>query len=184
MIRVRSTSDNCSIRITRHKIFYGFAHPFALIVGFPLGLVAGLKQNTLWDNASLFLATMFYGIPNFVMGIFLILIFAVKFKAMGWPYLPTGADIWDPKDPAQMVRHLVLPVTCLVFITTAGYSRYIRSSILEVLGQDYVRTARAKGLSSRSVLFKHALRNAILPFVTIIGLDIENWPTTANAFRV
>jgi peptide/nickel transport system permease protein len=65
-----------------------------------------------------------------------------------------------------------LPVFCLVTIQTAGYSRYLRSSILEVLGMDYVRTARAKGLSSRNVLFKHALRNAILPFVTIVGLDI------------
>ena len=67
---------------------------------------------------------------------------------------------------------MILPVTCLVVIGTAGYSRYVRSSILEVLGLDYVRTARAKGLSERSVLYKHALRNAILPFITIIGLDI------------
>jgi len=66
----------------------------------------------------------------------------------------------------------VLPVFCLVAITTAGYSRYLRSSILEVLGMDYVRTAHAKGLSQRTVLFKHALRNAILPFVTVVGLDI------------
>jgi len=72
----------------------------------------------------------------------------------------------------QLVRHLILPVFCLVAIQTAGYSRYLRSSILEVLGQDYVRTAHAKGLSNRAVLFKHALRNAILPFVTIVGLDI------------
>jgi peptide/nickel transport system permease protein len=71
-----------------------------------------------------------------------------------------------------MIRHLILPVFCLVAIQTAGYSRFLRSSILEVLGLDYVRTARAKGLSTRTVLFKHALRNAILPFVTIIGLDI------------
>ena len=99
-------------------------------------------------------------------------IFAVQFKAWGLPYLPTGADIWDPTDPFQLARHLVLPVFCLVTIQTAGYSRYLRSSILEVLGMDYVRTARAKGLSSRNVLFKHALRNAILPFVTIVGLDI------------
>jgi peptide/nickel transport system permease protein len=96
----------------------------------------------------------------------------VKFKAWGLPYLPTGADIWNPKDPISLARHLVLPVFCLVAITTAGYARFLRSSILEVLGQDYVRTARAKGLSYKVVLYKHALRNAILPFVTIIGLDI------------
>jgi peptide/nickel transport system permease protein len=67
---------------------------------------------------------------------------------------------------------MVLPVSCLVFIQTAGYARYVRSSIMEVLGQDYIRTARAKGLSQRAVLYKHALRNAALPFVTILGLDI------------
>jgi peptide/nickel transport system permease protein len=67
---------------------------------------------------------------------------------------------------------MVLPVSALVIITTANYSRFIRSSILEVLGMDYVRTARAKGLTERAVLYKHALRNAALPFVTIIGLDI------------
>ena len=96
----------------------------------------------------------------------------MQFKAWGLPYLPTGADIWNFKDPLQLARHMVLPVFSLVAIQTAGYSRYLRSSILEVLGMDYVRTAHAKGLSNRAVLFKHALRNAILPFVTIVGLDI------------
>jgi peptide/nickel transport system permease protein len=67
---------------------------------------------------------------------------------------------------------MVLPVTCLVIIQVAGYSRFLRSSLLEVLGLDYIRTARAKGLSERVTLYKHALRNAILPFITIVGLDI------------
>jgi peptide/nickel transport system permease protein len=71
-----------------------------------------------------------------------------------------------------LIQHMILPVSCLVIITTAGYARFIRTSILEVLGQDYIRTARAKGLSNRIVFFKHALRNAALPLVTIIGLDI------------
>jgi peptide/nickel transport system permease protein len=88
------------------------------------------------------------------------------------PYLPTGADIWNPKNLGALIRHLVLPVSCLVIIQVAGYSRFLRSSILEVLGLDYVRTARAKGLSERTMLLKHALRNAALPFITIIGLDI------------
>jgi peptide/nickel transport system permease protein len=72
----------------------------------------------------------------------------------------------------ELIQHLILPVSALVIILTAGYARYIRASMLEVLGLDYVRTARAKGLTSRAVLFKHALRNAALPLVTIIGLDI------------
>ena len=110
--------------------------------------------------------------PIFFIALGSIWIFAVKFKLWGLPYLPTGADIWNPKDPVAMARHLVLPVFCLVAIQTAGYSRFLRSSILEVLSQDFIRTARAKGLTERVTLYKHALRNAILPFVTIIGLDI------------
>ena len=110
--------------------------------------------------------------PIFFIALGTIEIFAVQFKLWGLPYLPTGGDVWDFKNPVQLVWHLVLPVFCLVAIQTAGYSRFLRSSILEVLGLDYIRTARAKGLSTRTVLFKHALRNAILPFITIIGLDI------------
>jgi peptide/nickel transport system permease protein len=110
--------------------------------------------------------------PIFFIAFGCIEIFAVQFKAWHLPYLPTGADIWDPKNVGQLVRHMIMPVFCLVAIQTAGYSRYLRSSILEVLGMDYVRTAHAKGLSTRAVLYKHALRNAILPFVTIIGLDL------------
>jgi len=102
------------------------------------------------------------------------LIFAVKFKQMGWPYLPTGADIWNPKDLGALVRHLVLPVSALVIVWTANYSRYIRTSLLEVLGLDYIRTARAKGLAERAVLFRHALRNSALPLVTVVGLDIPS----------
>jgi peptide/nickel transport system permease protein len=110
--------------------------------------------------------------PIFFIALGCIMLFAVKFKQWGLPYLPTGADIWNPKDPVELIRHLILPVFCLVAIQTAGYSRFLRSSILEVLGLDYVRTARAKGLTERVTLYKHALRNAILPFITIIGLDI------------
>jgi peptide/nickel transport system permease protein len=137
-----------------------------------LGLVAAVRQYSLVDNLITSFSFIGYSMPIFFIALGCIEIFAVEFKLHGLPYLPTGADIWDTKDPVQMVRHLILPVFCLVAIQTAGYSRYLRSSILEVLGLDYIRTARAKGLSTRTVLFKHALRNAILPFVTIIGLDI------------
>jgi peptide/nickel transport system permease protein len=100
------------------------------------------------------------------------LIFAVQFKEWGLPYLPTGAAVWDKKDPVEYIKNLILPVSALVIVQTAGYSRFVRSSMLEVLGLDYVRTARAKGLTSKVVLYKHALRNAALPLVTLVGLDI------------
>jgi peptide/nickel transport system permease protein len=137
-----------------------------------LGIISAVRQYTWVDNVITTFSFIGYSMPIFFIALGLMLIFAVQFKYWGLPYLPTGADIWSPKDPVELVRHMVLPVTCLVVIGTAGYSRYIRSSILEVLGLDYIRTARAKGLSERSVLYKHALRNAVLPFITIIGLDI------------
>ena len=148
------------------------AEVFIIITSLILGLVAALKQYSFIDNLITSLSFIAYSMPIFFIALGCILIFAVKFKLWGLPYLPTGADIWNPKDPIEMARHLVLPVFCLVAIQTAGYSRFLRSSILEVLSLDYVRTARAKGLPTRTVLFKHALRNAVLPFVTIIGLDI------------
>ncbi len=143
-----------------------------IIVSLFLGLVAAVKQYSFTDNLITSFSFIGYSMPIFFIAFGCIEIFAVQFKAWHLPYLPTGADIWNFKDPVQLARHMILPVFCLVAIQTAGYSRYLRSSILEVLGMDYVRTAHAKGLSNRSVLFKHALRNAILPFVTIVGLDI------------
>jgi len=159
-------------RLPLTLILMATAEVFIIIISLTLGLVAAIRQYSFIDNLITSFSFIGYSMPIFFIALGCIEIFAVEFKLHGLPYLPTGADIWDTKDAYQMARHLVLPVFCLVAIQTAGYSRYLRSSILEVLGLDYVRTARAKGLSSRTVLYKHALRNAILPFVTIIGLDI------------
>jgi len=137
-----------------------------------LGIISAVKQYSLLDNVITSFSFIGFSMPIFFIALGLMLIFAVQFKKMGWPYLPTGADIWDPRDIGALVRHMVLPVSALVIIQTANYSRFVRSSILEVLGLDYIRTARAKGLTERAVLYKHALRNAALPFVTIVGLDI------------
>jgi peptide/nickel transport system permease protein len=143
-----------------------------LTVALILGIISAVKQYSLLDNIITSFSFIGFSMPIFFIALGLILIFAVKFKQLGWPYLPTGADIWNPRDLAELIRHMILPVTALVIIQTANYSRFVRSSILEVLGLDYVRTARAKGLTERAVLYKHALRNAALPFVTIVGLDI------------
>jgi peptide/nickel transport system permease protein len=148
------------------------AEIFIITIALILGLVSAIKQYSFTDNLITSFSFIGFSMPIFFIALGSIEIFAVQFKAWGLPYLPTGADIWNQKDPLALARHLVLPVFCLVAIQTAGYSRYLRSSILEVLGMDYVRTAHAKGLSNRTVLFRHALRNAILPFVTVVGLDI------------
>lgn len=148
------------------------AQTMIVIVSLFLGTVSAIKQYSITDNLITAFSFIGFSMPIFFIALGLMLIFAVKFKQWGLPYLPTGADIWEFTDLGELVRHLVLPVSCLVIIQVAGYSRFLRASILEVLGQDYVRTARAKGLVERTVLFKHALRNAALPFVTILGLDL------------
>ena len=148
------------------------AEIITVILALILGVISAVKKYSVTDNVITSFSFIGYSMPIFFIALGLMLIFAVQFKKWGLPYLPTGADIWDRKDPVELIRHMALPVVCLVIITTAGYSRYLRSSVLEVLGLDYVRTARAKGLSQRTVLYKHALRNAILPFVTILLLDI------------
>jgi len=145
---------------------------FIIIVSLILGIVSAVKQYSAIDNIITSFSFIGYSMPIFFIAFGLMSIFAVQFKAWHLPYLPTGADIWNPKDLGALIRHMVLPVSCLVIIQVAGYSRFLRSSILEVLGLDYIRTARAKGLSERTMLFKHALRNAALPFITIVGLDI------------
>jgi peptide/nickel transport system permease protein len=141
---------------------------FALL----LGIISAVKQYSFWDNAITTFSFIGFSIPIFFSALGLMLIFAVQFKEWGLPYLPTGAAVWDKSDPVEYIRNMILPVSALALVNTAGYSRFVRTSILEVLGLDYIRTARAKGLTSRGVLFKHALRNAALPLVTIVGLDI------------
>ena len=135
------------------------AMAFALTIGFPLGLVAGLKQNTLVDNLSLFAATMFYGIPTFVTGIMFIFIFAV------WLGLVKVLEI----DYWQAWQAWLLPALTLAIGTAAYVARLTRASVIETMRQDYVRTARAKGLAERAIIFRHIVRNALIPVVTFVG---------------
>lgn len=159
-------------RLPMTLLLMATAQTITVFIALGLGIVSATKQYSLTDNIITTLSFIGYSMPIFFIALGLMLIFAVKFKAWGLPYLPTGADVWNRRDVTELIRHMVLPVSCLVLIQTAGYARYVRSSILEVLGLDYIRTARAKGLTERTVLYKHALRNAALPFITILGLDI------------
>ncbi|MBI3240943.1 MAG: ABC transporter permease [Chloroflexi bacterium] len=137
-----------------------------------IGTISAVRQYSLLDNLITSFSFIGFSMPIFFIALGLILIFAVQFKNWGLPYLPTGADIWDFNNPVEMAKHLILPVASLAIIQIAGYTRFLRSSMLEVLSQDFIRTARAKGLAERAVLMRHALQNAALPLVTIIGLDI------------
>ncbi len=131
---------------------------FAIVVGLPAGIISALKQNTIIDYVSLFIATAGITIPNFVLGIFLIIIFAV------WLHLlPVVPRDWSD------VRMWIIPALVLGFGTMAFTARLTRSSMLEVMRQDYIRTARAKGLAERTVILLHMLKNALIPVVTVLG---------------
>jgi len=145
-----------------------------IIFSIAVGLFSALRPYSFFDNLVTSLSFVGYSMPVFWLALMLMYIFAVNFRRWGLPYLPT-VGMYDPatgKTPIELIKHLVLPVTTLAIISIAGYSRFVRSSVMEVLGQDYVRTARAKGLKAFTVVFRHALPNAALPFITIIGLDI------------
>jgi peptide/nickel transport system permease protein len=134
---------------------------FTVVVATVFGVVSAVKRYSLLDNLVMFLALFGQSMPNFWLGIMLILVFAVQ---LGW--LPSqGFGEGNPK-------YLLLPMLTLAAPGLARLTRLVRSGMLDVLGQDYVRTARAKGLREGSVLFGHALKNAAIPLVTIIALDL------------
>lgn len=143
---------------------------FALIIG----IYSALHQYSFMDNLLTMLSFITYSMPIFWIALGSMYIFAVQFKAWGLPYLPT-VGMYDPiegKTFAQVAWHLVLPAMSIALIDTARYSRYIRSNMLEVMNSDYIRTARAKGLKERTVVTLHAFKNASLPLVTLIGMDL------------
>lgn len=139
-----------------------------------VGVFSALNQYSVADHLLTGLSFVLYSMPIFWIALMLMYIFAVNFKAWGLPYLPTSG-MYDPAvGPTlqEVARHLVLPVSAIALIDIARYSRYIRSNMLEVIQSDYIRTARSKGLSERRVLYVHAFKNAALPIVTLIGLDL------------
>ena len=131
----------------------------AILIAIPLGVIAGTHKGSLIDNTSSVIALLGISLPSFVIGPFLVYIFAVK---LGW-FAPTGS--YNPED-------IVLPAVTLGAALSAILTRMIRSSVIEELGEDYVRTARAKGLSERIVIYKHVLKNGLIPVVTILGLQL------------
>lgn len=144
-----------------------FAGFFAILVAVPLGVLAAVRQNTRLDQMAMGFSLLGVSIPNFWLGLNLILVFAVLlqwFPSVGFQGLGAG--------PQAMLRHITLPVIVLGFSQAALIARMTRANLLEVLRADYVRTARAKGLHEQIVIFKHALRNALIPTVTVIGLVV------------
>lgn len=141
----------------------------ALGIGVPLGLYSGLRERSFVDEVSGFFSFFFTAIPGFFLAIIAVFFFAVRLH-----WLPaTGMNAYDkPGDPVDMAKHLILPALVLGVLSVPAYVRYTRTAVLDVLREDYIRTARAKGLREGSVIRRHLLPNALMPLVTIIGLSL------------
>jgi peptide/nickel transport system permease protein len=161
-------------RLPNTLILTATALVFSLCVAVPIGVLSALKRNSIFDYIATVLSTLLDSIPGFWLGLILIILFAVQFKTWGLPSLPSGGTQTLPNGGGFLdhVKHLILPVITISGAQIALWVRYIRAQMLEVLNQDYVRTARSKGLSEVSVNMRHAFRNAVLPLITIIGLSI------------
>lgn len=151
------------------------ASELVIVIGaLVVGIYSALRQYSTLDHVITALSFIGYSMPIFFVALISMYIFAVQFKRWGFPYLPT-VGMFDPqvgKTTSQVLIHMILPVFSISTISLAAYSRYIRSTMLEVMSQDYIRTAKSKGLPKRDVIIIHALKNASLPIVTVVGLDL------------
>lgn len=152
----------------------------SILIAFPIGIISAIRQYSRLDYAVTAFSFVGLSMPTFWLGLMLVIFLAVLPKyahdggATWLPYLPTGfaSDTDQEGNIINRIYHLILPVTVLSFVNVAAYSRYVRSSMLEVLRQDYVRTAWAKGLAQRTVILRHALRNALIPVITVVTLSL------------
>lgn len=130
----------------------------AVIIGIPVGIISATRQYSIFDSVSMFFALLGVSMPNFWQGLMLILIFAVSLR-------------WLPSSGYGSFQHIILPALTLGTSAAAIITRMTRSSMLEVIRQDYIRTARAKGVAENKVILKHALKNALIPIITVVGLQ-------------
>ena len=145
-----------------------------LAVSIPIGILSATRRNSLFDRSTTIFVFIGFATPSFWLALLLMDYLGVRLglfpiagiKSLGFEYLSGPGQVWD------ILHHLILPVFVSAFGGLAGFSRYMRSNMLEVVRQDYILTARAKGLSERVVIYKHALRNALLPVITILGLSV------------
>jgi len=145
-----------------------------MAIAIPIGVLSAVHRDSLFDRITSVIVFVGFALPTFWLALLLMILFGIHLgwlpisgiRSLNFEYLPPGTAFLD------LIRHLILPVLLSAFGGLAGLSRYMRSNMLEVIRQDYIMTARAKGLSERVVIYKHALRNALLPVITILGLSI------------
>ena len=164
-------------RLPNTLMLVAAAYTLILTVSIGLGIYTAIRQYSWVDHLVTGLAFVGISIPSFWLGLILLVVFAVGTRNLGLPYFPAGGmyDLSVGPTVPQVLWHLVLPAVTLATVVTANYIRYIRASMLEVLHNDYVRTARAKGLHNGVILRRHAFRNAAIPLVTLIGLDLPRF---------
>jgi len=174
-------------RLPQTLIVVGTAYAVGVAIALPIGIYSAYRHHGWFDQAGTFFAMAGFSVPTFFTGNVLILVFSVR---LGWfpTIYDTTLQVTDWASFGKMVMQMALPVTVLALFNAAEISRYTRSSVLENLGQDYVRTARAKGMTERVVLLKHVLRNSLIPVVTVVALGL---PTvfggaivTENIFKI
>jgi peptide/nickel transport system permease protein len=153
-------------RLARSIYLSGISLLLAILIALPLGIFQAVRRNSLGDNVATSTAFILYSMPSFFLGLILIQVFALSFPILGFE-ASQSTSIWTVIGDWH---DMLLPILTLTLITVANFSRYMRSSSIDVLAQDYIKVARAKGLPERLVLLRHMVRNASLPMVTLIGL--------------
>ncbi|HLW47979.1 MAG TPA: ABC transporter permease [bacterium] len=160
----------------------GLAYLAAILIAVPVGVISAVKQYSLLDQIATTSAFIGYSLPTFFTGIVLIIVFSVRLR-----WLPFIYNV-QVHDPVGMVKQAVMPIAVLALFNSAALTRFVRSSMLDNVGQDYVRTARAKGLEQRRVIVRHVLRNGLIPVVTLLALGLPAVFTgavvTEQIFRV
>ena len=156
-------------RVPATLILMGSALSIAILLGTAIGMLGAVRRYSLFDYLATTGALFALSFPTFWFGLMAIYVFAVRLR-----WLPSGGmfDLGNEGDPVDLLIHLVLPTLVLALVLVATWSRYARSSFLEVIHQDYIRTARAKGLVERDVLMKHAFPNALVPLIALFGLQL------------
>jgi ABC-type dipeptide/oligopeptide/nickel transport system permease component len=156
-------------RAKHSALLAAVAFVVSVVVGVTIGTISAVRRGGLLDNALMAVTVTGISMPPFYLGMLLIILFSVKLHL-----LPTGGMYDVRRDPTthQLIVHLILPVLTLAAVPIAVIARIMRSSMLEVIGQDFIRTARAKGLRDRGVVLRHALRNALIPVVAVVGLQV------------
>jgi peptide/nickel transport system permease protein len=166
LISGQPVSSQIAARLPVTLQLVGFSLIVSLVLGLPLGVMAAARRNSFWDFGARVSTLTIMSIPNFFVGILLIYLFAVFL-----PLLPSGGFTGFLEDPAANLVHLALPIVTLSTSMAATSMRMTRTAMLDVLSQDFIRTAKAKGASRASVLYQHGLRNALIPIATVVGIQ-------------